>query len=79
MVLGAMQRHATRKGAELSCELDYAIPFWLCILSWKNPHFVEISTFCEYYRHFVEIYPRSVDIIGITCIYLYFVEIICIL
>ena len=47
--------HATSKGAELSCELDYAISFWLWILSCKCPHFVEISTLRGYYPHFVYI------------------------
>ena len=47
--------YATSKGAELSCELDYDISFWLWILLWKYPHFVEISTFRRYYPHFVEI------------------------
>ena len=39
---------------------------------------MEISMFCGYYPHFVK-YPRSVDIIHISCIYPYFLEIICIL
>ena len=53
---------------ELSCELDYAISFWLWILLWKCLHFVEISTFCGHYPHFVEIstfrryYPHFVYI-----------------
>ena len=46
---------ATGKGAELSCELYYAISFWLWILSWKYPHFVEISTFRGYYPHLLYI------------------------
>ena len=59
---------STIKCAELRCELDYAISFWSWILSWKYPHFVEISTFCGYYLHFVEIsmfrgyYPHFVYI-----------------
>ena len=47
--------HTMSKGLELSCELDYPISFWLWILTWKYPHFVEISTFHGYYPHFVEI------------------------
>ena len=50
-----LRRSATSKGAELSCELDYAISFWSWILSCKYPHFVEISTFRGYYPHLMEI------------------------
>ena len=55
-MFGGVGCHVTSKGAELSCELDYTILFWSWILSWKYPHFVEISTFYGYYPHFVEIY-----------------------
>ena len=51
--------HATSKGAELSCELYYTISFWSWILSWKSQHFVDLSTFCGYYPHFVDIYVLS--------------------
>ena len=60
-----LRRSATSKGADLSCELDYAISFWSWILSCKYTHFVEISTFRGYYLIFVEIstfrgyYPRA--------------------
>ena len=32
-MFGGVGCHATSKGAELSCELDYAISFWSWILS----------------------------------------------
>ena len=61
--------------------LDYAISFWSWTLSWKYPHFVEISTFRGYFPYFVEIstfrgyfphfciYPYFVYIIRILCKY----------
>ena len=73
--------YATSKGAELSCELDYAISFWLWISLWKSPHFVEISTFRGYYPHSVEIstlrgyYPHFVDIYVFHGYYPHFMEI----
>ena len=54
-IFGIVGRHVTSKGVELSCGLYYATSFWSWILSWKYPHFVEISTFRRYYPHFVEI------------------------
>ena len=54
-MFGDVGCHTTSKGVKVSCELDYIISFWLWILSWKYPHFVEISTFRGYYPHFVEI------------------------
>ena len=39
-IFGGVGCHATSKGSELSCELDYAISFWLCILLWKYLYFV---------------------------------------
>ena len=72
--------HATSKGAELSFELDYSITFWSWILSWKCPHFVEISMFRGYYLHFVEIsvfcgdYPHFVAIYTSCGYYPHFVH-----
>ena len=73
--------HVTSKGAELSCQLDYTIPFWSWILSWKSLYFVEISTFCGYYLHFLEIstfrgyYLHFVDIYVLRGYYFHSVEI----
>ena len=39
----------------ITCELDYAISFWLWILLWEYPHFMEISMFHGNYPHFMEI------------------------
>ena len=72
---------ATSNGAGLSCELDYDISFCSWILSWKHPHFVELSTFCGYYPHFVEVsnfcgyYPHFVEISTFCGYYFHFVEI----
>ena len=67
-MFGGVGWHATSKGALLSCELDYSISFWLGMLSWKYPYFVEISTFHGYYLHFMNI--------SVFCgYYLHFVEI----
>ena len=41
-IFGGIGCHAMSKGAELSCELDYAISFWSWILSWKYPRSVDI-------------------------------------
>ena len=77
-MFGGVGCHATSKGAELSCDLDYAISFWPWILSWKYPHFVEISTFRGYYPHFMEIstlcgyYPHFVDIPALCGYYQHF-------
>ena len=85
MVMGCMYGgfwcHATSKGTELSFEVDYAISFLSWILSWKYPHFVEISTFRGYYPHFVEIstfrgyYLHFVEISTERGFYLHFVDI----
>ena len=70
-IFGRVVCHETSKGADLSCELDYTISFLFWILSWRYPHFVEISMFCKYYPHFVDIicilriYPNYLDIIRI--------------
>ena len=67
-IFGVVGCHARIKGAESSCELDYAISFWSWILSRKYPHFMEIFTFRGYYPYFVEIsmfrrnYPHFVEI-----------------
>ena len=87
-VFGSVGCHAMRNGAELTCELDYTILFWLWILSWNisairgdYPHFVEISTFCGYYPHFVEIstfrgyYPHFVYVSVFRGYYLHLAEI----
>ena len=34
-MFGGVGCHATSKGAQLSCELHYAISLWSWILSWK--------------------------------------------
>ena len=60
--------HATSKGAELSCELDYVLSFWSWILSCKYPHLLEVYTFRGYYPHFVYIFV-------LREYYLHFVEI----
>ena len=80
-MFGGIGCHATSKGAELSCELDYAISFWLCILSWEYPNFVEVSTFPRYYPHSVDLsvfcgfYPHFVEISIFCWYYPHFVEI----
>ena len=80
-MFGGIGCRATSKGAYLSCELDYAISFWSWILSWKYPHFVEISAFRQYYPHFVEIstfrgyYPHFVHVSIFRGYYPHFVEI----
>ena len=66
------RENATSKGESLSCELDYPISSWLWIVSWKYPHFVEISKFHGYYPHFMGIsafrgyYPHFV-LISVFC------------
>ena len=65
------------RDAELSCDLDYTMSFWLWILSWKYLHFLEISTcrgyypqcvvistFCGHYLHFVfiSVFCRNIHI-----------------
>ena len=58
---GSVGCHEMSKGAELSCELDYTILFWLWILSGIYPLFVEnIRILWKY--------PRSVDIIRILSV-----------
>ena len=80
-MFGNVGCHTTSKGAELSCELDYAISFWPWMLSWKSPYFVEKSTFHWYYPHFMEIftfceyYLHFVDIYVFHGYYPHFVEI----
>ena len=80
-MFGGVGCHATSKGAELSCELDYTILFWSCILLWKYPYFLEISAFCGYYPYFVDTsifcgyYPHFVEIYTFHGYYPHFVEI----
>ena len=79
-IFGGIGCHAPSKGAELSCELDYDISFWSWMLSWKCPHFVEISRLCGYYPNFVYIsvfcgdYPHFVEISISRGYYPYFVR-----
>ena len=39
-MFGDVGYHATSKGEELSCELDYVILFWSGVVSCKYPHLV---------------------------------------
>ena len=79
-ISGGVRCDATSKGVELSCDLDYTISFWSWALSWKYPHFIEISMFRGYYPHFVEIsvfcgyYPHYVEISTFRGYYLHFVH-----
>ena len=54
-MFGGVECHATSKGAELSCEIYYAISFFSWILTRKYPYYVKTSTFRGYYPYFVEI------------------------
>ena len=67
--------NATSKDAELSCEVGHVISFWSRILSWKYPHFLEISTFVDIIRISWND-PCFMDIIRVSCINPYFVDII---